>query len=138
MWHESDLQNSRGGAINHIGSGINHCVEDIFCHRCPLTITLRKNPSALPPRVHPTFFPSVTSSATKATTDWSQEEKDERCPFQYLFKMQVKVYRLALRARHLKYSSGVSAKEPMKLLFLKINLIDDILLHCLYPTALPL
>ncbi len=50
MWHQSDLQNSRGGAINHIGSGINHCVEDIFCHRCPLTITLCKTlaPSLLP------------------------------------------------------------------------------------------
>lgn len=39
MWHQSDLQNRRGGAINHIGFGINQCVEDIFQHCCPLTRT---------------------------------------------------------------------------------------------------
>lgn len=38
------------GAINHIGPGINHCVEDIFCHCCPLTITLHKKH---PPPPHP-------------------------------------------------------------------------------------
>lgn len=59
MWHQSDLQNSRGGAINHIGSGINHCVEDILCHRCPLTITLRKN--ARPPPPPPLFSSSSPS-----------------------------------------------------------------------------
>ena len=61
MWHQSDLQNSRGGAINHIGSGINHCVEDIFCHRCPLTITLCKTLTPPPPPhpIHPPFPPSL-------------------------------------------------------------------------------
>lgn len=63
MWHQSDLQNSRGGAINHSGSGINHCAEDIFCHRCPLTITLgeekkKKLAPSLPACVPPSLPPS--------------------------------------------------------------------------------
>lgn len=77
MWHQSDLQNSRGGAINHIGSGINHCVEDIFCHRCSLTITLRKTLAPLPPP-RPFLFSSIAPSATRATTDWSQEEEEKK------------------------------------------------------------
>lgn len=95
MRHQSDLQNSRGGAINHIGSGINHYVEDIFCHRCPLTITLHK-------MLSPSLLPSILLFLHRSISHQSDQrlvsrgrKRRERCPFHYLFKMQVKVYRHA-------------------------------------------
>lgn len=60
------------GAINHIGPGINHSIEDIFCHCCPLPITLHKKQP--PSHTHTSFFSSIFPSATKETTDWSQED----------------------------------------------------------------
>lgn len=90
MWHQSDLQNSRGGAINHIGSGINHCVEDIFCHRCPLTITLHKTlaPSLL--QSHPSFFflhRSISHQSERRLVSRGRERRG-RCPFRHSFKYE--------------------------------------------------
>lgn len=95
MWHQSDLQNSRGGAINHIGSGINHCVEDIFCHRCPLTITLFKMLALSLLPIYPSFPPSLHQPTKRPPIGLERRERRERCPFRHSFKMQVKVYGVA-------------------------------------------
>lgn len=94
MWHQSDLQNRRGGAINHIGSGINHCVEDIFCHRCPLTITLCKNACSLPPSLLPTALLFLHSrSDPPIGLERTPAQRDVLSP--HSFEMQVKVYGVA-------------------------------------------
>lgn len=118
MWHQSDLQNSRGGAINHIGSGINHCVEDIFCHRCPLTITLCKTLArSLSPSIHSSIAPSATIAIGLL------RKKEKGCPFHHSFKMQVKVYRVAcvlstqIERRQWRHTNTPHARFTLQLLW---------------------
>lgn len=73
MWQQSDLQNSHGGAINHIGPGINYCARDILSHCCPFTITLHN--TLAPPSLCTSFFSSISPMGTKVTTYWSREKR---------------------------------------------------------------
>lgn len=107
MWHQSDLQNNCGGAINQIGSGINHCAEDIFCHRCPLTITLRKT-LALSLFLYILLFRHC--SISQESGYWKAGTGSERCPF-HSFKMQVKVYGVAFMPGIRKASRGEGKKK---------------------------
>lgn len=116
MWHQSDLQNNCGGPINQIGSGINHCAEDILCHRCPLAITPSKmlTLSLLLPSI--LLFPASHDQPTKwllKALKW----KRERCPFHHSFKMQVKVYRVAFMSGTWKAFQWDDQKTIKSLLF---------------------
>lgn len=133
MWHQSDLQNSRGGAINHIGSGINHCVEDIFCHRCPLTITLFKMlaPSLLP--FYPSFPPSLHQATKRPPIGLKRRERRERCPFRHSFKMQVKVYGVACVPTMWNALQQRDEQKTVKTLAFEINSQDHFSFHSLHP-----
>lgn len=118
MWHQSDLQNNCGGAINQIGSGINHCAEDIFYHCNSLTITFYKMLTLffLFPFIR-LFVHSSISLESGYRRAWIGSE---RCPFWHSFKMQVKVYRVAFMPGVRKLR-GEKTKKTVRSLFFRLT-----------------
>lgn len=83
------------GAINHIEPEINHCVEDIFCHCCPLTITLHKT---LTPTTHSSGLTSLfffsTPHRPQKKLPIGLERTGEVSPVNQPFSIKVKVFRV--------------------------------------------
>lgn len=116
MRHQSDLQNSRGGAINHIGSGINHYVEDIFCHRCPLTITLHKTLSlSLPPPIHPSFPSSLHQPPKRPAIGLERKRKERDVLSTTSLKCKLKFIEMPERQPSERLSSRESNRRQWRL-----------------------
>lgn len=136
MWHQSDLQNSRGGAINHIGSGINHCVEDIFCRRCPLTITLHKTlaPTLLG-RTLLLLHHSISHKSDHRLVSRKREERDVlstthlKCRLKFIELPACQTSQMLFRSE---------SKRQWRLCFFEINLKTTFYFTAVTPTAPPL
>lgn len=127
------------GAINHIGPEINHCVEDIFCHCCPLTITLHKT---LTPTTHTSGLTSLFffqhPIGHKISYRLVPQRMGEESPFNQPFSIKVKVFRVVYMRDIKKYSWGGLAKRSTFFIYFLFDRDMMASFHGVHPIVPPL